>query len=236
MENYILVKNLSRVYGGKKEVPTIALEDVNFSFNKGEINSILGASGSGKTTLLNCLSGLDKVTNGSIMIDNVDVTKLKDKELTKFRRKNVGFIFQTYNLVYELTVKENIMLAGELVDDPYNIDEIIKIVGLEEQKDKFPFQLSGGQQQRVAIARAIIKKPKLLFADEPTGALDEKSGKDVLNLIKEVNKDLGITVIMVTHNPGMALIGQKILKLNSGKLIEDITNENVIDAADVKWD
>lgn len=212
-----------------------ALDDISLSINAGEIVVILGPSGSGKSTMLNILSGIDKPTKGQIFFNGNRIDKMNDLELTNYRKDYLGFIFQSYNLISSLTVKENIELGKELSVNPLNMDKVIKSVELNEQKNKYPYQLSGGQMQRVAIARSLVKNPQVLFCDEPTGALDEKTGKKVLRLLQDINKEYQTTMIIVTHNPSIALMANTVIKMNSGKIKEIIHNTEVKDAIDLRW-
>ena len=212
-----------------------ALNEVSVDILKGKINTILGPSGSGKTTLLNMLSSLDQVNSGEIMYEGIDITKLNDKEKTLYRRKNIGFIFQSYNLISTLTVRENVELGEYLSKEALDIDEVLEQVGLTAHKDKYPHQLSGGQQQRVAIARVLVKNPKVIFCDEPTGALDEESGREVLALLQKLNEKYSTTLIMVTHNPNIADMSHKVIKFNSGKIVSEKTNDEVKSAFEIEW-
>lgn len=214
---------------------THALDGVSFEIEDGEAVVILGPSGSGKSTMLNVLSGIDIPTSGVITFEDTHLENMSDAQLTEYRRENLGFIFQSYNLVSNLTVYENIELGSHLSDDTLDIHEILEIVGLSEMKHKFPYQLSGGQMQRVAIARAVAKNPKVLFCDEPTGALDEKVGKQTLKLLQDINKKYGTTVIIVTHNPAISQLANSVIKMNSGKVVSMIKNETVIDASEIGW-
>ncbi|MFV0249626.1 MAG: ABC transporter ATP-binding protein [Bacilli bacterium] len=216
-------------------ITTHALNNINLEIKKGEIVVILGPSGSGKSTMLNILSGIDNPTSGNVLFDSKKIDKLKEIELTNYRKDNLGFIFQSYNLISNLTVKENIELGKELSTNPLNLDEIIKIVELKDHKDKYPYQLSGGQMQRVAIARALVKNPKVLFCDEPTGALDEKTGKKVLQTLIDINKLYQTTLIIVTHNPSIADIANTVIKMNSGEIKEIIQNKEVMDIESLRW-
>lgn len=229
------LKNVTKTYKNFSGI-THALNKISFEIKRGEIVVILGPSGSGKSTLLNILSGIDSETSGKIIFDGkIDMSKLSDNDKTLYRRENLGFIFQSYNLVPNLTVYENVEFGGHLSDESLNIDEILKVVGLDEMKNKFPCQLSGGQMQRVAIARAIVKNPKVLFCDEPTGALDEKVGKQTLKLLQEINKKYGTTIIIVTHNPSISNMANTTIRLNSGSIVENVHNENILDAESIGW-
>ncbi len=212
-----------------------ALDKVNVEMLEGKLNTILGPSGSGKTTLLNMLSSLDTIDSGKILFGETDIAKLNDKQRTKYRRDNTGFIFQSYNLISTLTVRENVELGAYLSKNALDIDGTIDQVGLSEHKNKYPHQLSGGQQQRVAIARVLVKNPKVIFCDEPTGALDEKSGRDVLDLLQKLNEKYKTTLIMVTHNPNIADMSHKIINFNSGKIVKEHLNENIKNAYEIEW-
>ncbi|MDD3453063.1 MAG: ABC transporter ATP-binding protein [Bacilli bacterium] len=237
MENIIEIKNITKSYYVGK-VPTKALDNVSLNIKKGEILVILGASGGGKTTLLNLVSGLDKIDknkNSKILYENKDISKYSDSKMTKFRKRNLGFIFQTYNLLEHLNVYENVLVGSSLGRKKVDVHSIIETVGLKQHEKKYMHQLSGGEQQRVSIARALAKKPKVMFCDEPTGALDEKTGKVVLQSLVEANNKYDTTLIIVTHNPGIALIGDKIIKMNSGKIVDEIINEKRTDPKDIPW-
>ena len=212
-----------------------ALNDIDLEIKEGEIVVILGPSGSGKSTMLNLLSGIDSPTKGKIYFKDRPINKMSDLELTNYRKTYLGFIFQSYNLVSSLTVKENVELGRELSTLPLDINEVIDAVELKDQKNKYPYQLSGGQMQRVAIARSLVKNPSVLFCDEPTGALDEKTGKKVLELLQDINKKYKTTMIIVTHNPSIALMANTVIKMNSGKIVEIIHNKKVASAKDLRW-
>ncbi len=212
-----------------------ALNDVSVEFEEGQINTILGPSGSGKTTLLNMLSGLDSVDSGEILFDENNIARYDRKKLTQYRRNNTGFIFQSYNLISTLTVRENVELAHYISKNPLDIDEVIAQVDLSEHASKYPHQLSGGQQQRVAIARVIVKNPKIIFCDEPTGALDEVSGRNILDLLQKLNAKYKTTLIMVTHNENIANMSHKVLYFKNGKIINEVINKNVMNAYEIEW-
>ena len=217
------VENLKRYYK-TNDVEVRALDGVSFEVNKGEFVSIIGASGSGKSTLLHILGGLDYPTSGKVLIDDTDIYALKDDERTIFRRRNIGFVFQAYNLLPMLNVYENIIipfgLDGDTVDKKY-VDSVIDILEISDQKYKMPNELSGGQQQRVAIARALVTKPSLILADEPTGNLDSKSSSQVVYLLKKINKELGNTILMITHDDAVAQAAEKTLRIEDGRLVEN---------------
>lgn len=226
--------NVAKTYNSYDEV-TEALSDINLEIKEKEIVVILGPSGSGKSTLLNILSGIDTPTSGHVYYEQEKLENLTSLELTQYRKDNVGFIFQTYNLVANLTVYENIELGYQLASDPLNIDEILKLINMERYKDKYPSMLSGGEMQRVAIARALVKNSKLLFCDEPTGALDEETGKAILSLLQDINKKYHTTIIIVTHNPSVALMANTVIKMNSGKIVSITKNKEVVAAKDLRW-
>lgn len=234
MENLIEIKNIYKTYKIGK-VENHALNNINLNIKNGEIVVILGPSGSGKTTLLNVISGLDKISKGKIIYDGKNISKYKDYKMTRFRKKNLGFIFQTYNLLEHLNVYENVLVGSNLGKTKTDINEIIETVGLKKHCKKYMYQLSGGEQQRVSIARALAKMPKVMFCDEPTGALDEKTGKNVLSLLQKINKKYHTTMIIVTHNPSIANMGNTVIKMNSGNIVETIKNKEIIDAKDLGW-
>ncbi|MBQ8604884.1 MAG: ABC transporter ATP-binding protein [Oscillospiraceae bacterium] len=217
------------------EVEIKALDNINFEIEQGEFVVILGASGAGKTTILNLLGGMDTLTTGTIEVDGRNVSSANDKELTEYRRHDIGFVFQFYNLVQNLTAFENVELARQICRDPIDGDEVLKLVGLEKRRDNFPSQLSGGEQQRVAIARAVAKNPKLLLCDEPTGALDYVTGKQVLKVLQDMSVERKMTVVMITHNAALADMGQKIIKVRSGKIEDIIINEHPKNVEDIEY-
>ncbi len=228
------VKGISKIYTNG-EVENKALDNVNLTINENETVTILGPSGSGKTTLLNMLSGLDSVDSGVIKFKGKDITKYNEAKLTKYRRDNTGFIFQSYNLVATLTVRENVQLGAQLSKNSLDVDEMIKKVGLQDHIDKFPHQLSGGQQQRVAIARVLVKNPEVIFCDEPTGALDEQSGREVLDLLQKLTQEYYTTLIMVTHNVNIANMSHKVIYFKNGKIDKIEENEKVLSAFEIEW-
>ncbi|MBO8462067.1 MAG: ABC transporter ATP-binding protein [Firmicutes bacterium] len=212
-----------------------AVDGVSFEIEKGDLVIIVGPSGAGKTTLLNLIGGMDKATSGSLIVDKKDVAKYNEKELTLYRRNDVGFVFQFYNLMPNLTALENVELATELKKDSLDPKTILESVGLGERLRNFPGQLSGGEQQRVSIARAIAKNPKIILCDEPTGALDYKTGKNILKLLSDVAKKKGKTVIIVTHNSALTEIGDKVFKIKNGKIEESIVNKTPKNIEEVEW-
>ncbi|ERJ12494.1 ABC transporter ATP-binding protein [Haloplasma contractile] len=217
------------------EVKTHALRGIDLKIKEGELVVILGPSGSGKSTLLNVISGLDTVTEGTIRVNNQEITSYNEKKLTSFRRNKLGFIFQSYNLLPNLTTYENVEVGEYLSKSPLSINDILNQVGLKSEKNKFPYQMSGGQQQRVSIARAVVKNPSILFCDEPTGSLDEDTGKQVLKVLQDLNNELGTTIIIVTHNIAIKDIADRVIKMRSGEIDEIITNDQKIDAKEVSW-
>ena len=223
MESIIKVSKLDKTFG-KGENAVRVLKDVSFEINKGEFVSLMGASGSGKSTLLYLIGGLDKPTDGKVYINGKDINTLKEKEMAKLRRKDIGFVFQFYNLVQNLTVEENIMLPVVMdgkkeKDYKERLDKILDIIGLKDKRNNLPNELSGGQQQRVSIARAIILSPTILLADEPIGNLDSKAGEEVMKLFKEINEKEGITILQVTHSSDAAKYGNRLINLKDGKII-----------------
>ena len=226
--------NVSKIYKNNSE-DNHALNKINLEIEEGEIVVILGPSGRGKSTMLNILSGIDNPSKGKVYFKEERIDKLKENELTKYRRDNLGFIFQSYNLVPSLTIKENIEMGSELSKEPLNVKRIVNVVGLDKHINKYPYQLSGGQMQRVAIARALSKNPSVLFCDEPTGALDEETGKNVLKLLQEINKEYKTTMIIVTHNPSIAEMANTVIKMNSGEIKEIIKNKKTKDALELRW-
>ena len=225
--SYIQFNNVSKIYK-MGEVTINALNDTNFEINKGELVVIVGPSGAGKTTTLNILGGMDTASSGSVIVDGKEVTKLKGKDLIKYRREDIGFVFQFYNLVQNLTAKENVELATQICKNSLDPDEVIEKVGLKDRKNNFPSQLSGGEQQRVAIARAIAKNPKLLLCDEPTGALDYKTGKQILKLLQDTCRKEKMTVLIITHNTAIAPMADKVIQFKNGKAESIKINENPI--------
>ena len=234
MQNYIQFENVKKTYI-MGEVKINALDGVNFSINKGELVIVVGSSGAGKSTILNILGGMDSPTSGTVLVDNKNISKYNEKELTKYRRHDIGFVFQFYNLVQNLTAIENVDLATQICKNPLNPNDVIKSVGLESRKNNFPSQLSVGEQQRVAIARALAKNPKLLLCDEPTGALDYNTGKSILKVLQDTNKTLGMTVVIITHNMAIAPMGDKIITVKNGKVNDIVKNENPMAVERIEW-
>jgi hypothetical protein len=232
--SYIEFQNVKKIYK-MGDVKIKALNGADFSIEKGEFAVIAGASGAGKSTILNLMGGMDTATTGKIIVDKENVSKFSAKKLTTYRRYDIGFVFQFYNLVQNLTVRENVELATQICKNPLDIDEVIEAVGLKDRSSNFPSQLSGGEQQRVAIARALAKNPKLLLCDEPTGALDYHTSKEILKLIEDVNKKYGNTVIMVTHNDAIQNMADRVIKLRDGEIMDNIVNKDKIDARNLEW-
>lgn len=231
---YIKFENIVKEYK-MGEITIKALDNTNFEIEKGELVVIVGPSGAGKTTTLNILGGMDKATSGKVIVDGKEITKLNNKQLIEYRRNDIGFVFQFYNLVQNLTAKENVELATQICKDALDVNEILEKVGLAERKDNFPAQLSGGEQQRVAIARAIAKNPKLLLCDEPTGALDYKTGKSILKLLQEMSRKEKMTVAIITHNGAIAPMADKVIHFKNGTAEKVEINQNPISIDDIEW-
>jgi putative ABC transport system ATP-binding protein len=230
----VRLQDVSRTFTmGDVSVP--ALRDVSMAVEQGEVLVVLGPSGSGKTTLLNVIGGIDRPTEGRVCFEQTDLSALDDGELTAYRRRHVGFVFQFYNLVPTLTAYENVLSAGELVDDALDAGEALDTVGLADRADHFPAQLSGGEQQRVSIARALAKRPRLLLADEPTGSLDLEMARQVLGVLQRLNREHGLTVVLITHNLALGAIADRSIRLVSGRVTETAANENPIPASEVSW-
>lgn len=234
MSKYIEFKNVKKVYK-MGEINIEALSGVNFSVDKGEFVVVAGASGAGKSTILNILGGMDSPTSGEIIVDGKYINDYSNKELITYRRYDIGFVFQFYNLVQNLTAKENVELATQICKDPLNIDEIMEAVGLQDRKNNFPAQLSGGEQQRVAIARALAKNPKILLCDEPTGALDYNTGKSILKLLQDMCRTMEMTVIIITHNLALTPMGDKVIRVKNGKIESVVINENPTPVERIEW-
>lgn len=230
----IEVKNCSKKYVNGDSI-IYANKDINFTIEKGELVVILGSSGTGKSTLLNILGGMDSCSSGSVVINGHNIADYTPRQLTAYRRNNVGFVFQFYNLVPNLTAKENVELATEIVPDAFNVEEALKAVGLGERMDNFPAQLSGGEQQRAAIAHAVAKNPQILLCDEPTGALDYQTGKQVLQILQDMSTKRGSTVIIVTHNAAIAPIGNQVIRIHDGQITDIKHNKHPQAIAAIEW-
>jgi len=228
------VENVSKLYQ-MGEVEVVAIKNINLDIYEGEFVVVLGPSGSGKSTILNILGGMDLPTEGKVFIKGEDITNYNDKKLTLYRREQVGFVFQFYNLIANLTAKENVELATEICKDALDVNSILDAVGLGDRKEHFPSQLSGGEQQRVAIARAVAKNPALLLCDEPTGALDFETGIKILALLKEINQKFKKTVIIITHNTPIGDMGDRVIRMRSGEIVKIKTNENPIHPERIEW-
>ena len=231
---FIDVTNLKKSYTTGM-VRAEVLKGIGMKLDKGEIGVILGPSGSGKSTLLNILGGIDRGDSGQVFIDGAEISNLNDDRLTDYRRGDIGFVFQFYNLVPNLTVGENIEVVSNISKSPLNTDEVLAAVEMKDKKHRFPRELSGGEQQRVSIARAIVKNPKLLLCDEPTGALDFQTSRSILQLLQQVNKKYGTTILMITHNAAIAAMANRVFKLRSGEIVEELVNEKTIPAERIEW-
>ncbi len=230
---FLEIQDVKKSYG--KDTSYIqVLKGVSSAVEKGQMCVIQGTSGSGKSTLLNCIGGLDTMDSGSVRVDGKEIFGLRPAELSDYRRDYLGFIFQFYNLVPNLTVRENIQVCGYLTDSPLDMEELLEVLGLTEHQNKFPAQLSGGQQQRCAIARALIKNPELLLCDEPTGALDSKTSRDILILLEKINKKYGTTMLIVTHNNSIKNMVHKVIVIKDGQIIKDYENEKIVPAAELE--
>ncbi|MCI7095594.1 MAG: ABC transporter ATP-binding protein [Clostridiales bacterium] len=231
---FVQFRNVGKVYH-MGEVEINALHDVSFEIEKGELVVIVGPSGAGKTTLLNILGGMDTLTSGQVVLDGTEVSGMNKKQLTQYRRENVGFVFQFYNLIGNLTALENVELANQICKNPLDAEQILKDVGLGERMKNFPSQMSGGEQQRVAIARALAKNPKLLLCDEPTGALDYQTGKAILRLLQDTGRKTGMTVIIITHNGALTAMADRVIRVRSGTVVSTQVNEHPQDIAEIEW-
>ena len=231
---YVKLDKVSKIYG-TKEVKIVAVDEISFEIAKGEFVVIVGPSGAGKTTVLNILGGMDQATSGEVLVDGRNIARYNSRQLTGYRRNDIGFVFQFYNLVPNLTALENVELALQICKNPLDAREVLEEVGLKDRLTNFPAQLSGGEQQRVSIARALAKNPKLLLCDEPTGALDYHTSKEILKLIEDVNKKYGNTVIMVTHNDAIQNMADRVIKLRDGQIRDNIVNNSKVSAADLEW-
>lgn len=231
---FLSIRDLTKSYGNG-EARVKVLKGISTEINRGEICVLFGPSGSGKSTFLNMVGGLEPADSGSICVGDVDITTLKDCELVEYRRRELGFIFQFYNLVPDLTIRENIEVCQYLSKDPLPLDDLIHSLGLWEHRGKFPNQVSGGQQQRCAIGRALVKNPSLLLCDEPTGALDYHTSKEILELMERINQEYGSTMVIVTHNDAIRHMSHHILRLRDGELSEDVLNEHLLPARELTW-
>lgn len=232
--SYIDVKNIKKQYK-VGDLIINALEDISFHIEEGEFVVIVGPSGAGKTTVMNIIGGMDTVTSGQVLIDEKDISQNTDRQMTEYRRDDVGFVFQTYNLIPNLTAKENVELATHINKDSRNALESLQLVNLSDRANNFPAQMSGGEQQRVAIARAVAKNPKLLLCDEPTGALDSETSKTVLKVLKDCNQDENMTVIVITHNEAITAIADRIITIRDGLVASNIINDNKKEVDDIEW-
>ncbi len=234
MSEFVEVRGVSKIYR-MGEVKITAVDRMSFSVSKGEFVVIVGPSGAGKTTVLNILGGMDSASSGHLFVDGTDISALDARGLTRYRREDIGFVFQFYNLVQNLTALENVELAVELCRDHLDASSVLDDVGLSERKNNFPAQLSGGEQQRVSIARALAKNPKLLLCDEPTGALDYETGKAILGLLHQMSRERGMTVIVITHNSAIAEMADRVIHIRNGKVAREERNEHPLPAEDLEW-
>lgn len=232
--SYVEFKDVCKVYSSG-EIKVEALKNASFEIEQGEICVIVGQSGAGKTTLLNILGGMDNLTTGSVFLDGVEISKYNNKQLAKYRRQDIGFVFQFYNLIPNLTAIENIEIASELSKEPMDPEEVIMQVGLGERRDNFPAQLSGGEQQRISIARALAKNPKLLLCDEPTGALDYETGKAILKLLQDCSRERKMTVVIITHNSALTAMADRVIKVKNGEIVSVKLNENAVPVDEIEW-
>ena len=231
---FVEFENVGKTYQ-MGQVQINALHDASFTVEKGELVVIVGPSGAGKTTLLNILGGMDTLTTGCVKIDGQDISKYNRRRLTQYRRQDVGFVFQFYNLIGNLTALENVELANQICEEPLDAAQVLRSVGLEERMKNFPSQLSGGEQQRVAIARALAKNPKLLLCDEPTGALDYQTGKAILKLLQDTGRQTGMTVIIITHNSALTAMADRVIKVKNGTVVSEKINETPVDVELIEW-
>lgn len=234
MDTFVKLENITKIYH-MGEVEIRAVDGIDFSIQKGEFVVIVGPSGAGKTTVLNILGGMDTASGGRITVDGQDITKYSERQLTGYRRDDIGFVFQFYNLIPNLTALENVEMALQICRNPLDARAVLKEVGLEERMDNFPAQLSGGEQQRVSIARALAKNPKLLLCDEPSGALDYNTGKAILKHLQEMCREKGMTVIVITHNSALAPMADRLIKIKNGKVSSMKVNENPISIDEIEW-
>ena len=234
MNKYVTLRDVKKIYRmGEVEIPACA--GINFEINQGEFAVVVGSSGAGKTTVLNILGGMDSATSGEVIVDDVDVTKFSRRQLTSFRRDDIGFVFQFYNLIPNLTALENVELALQICKEPLDAVEVLEEVGLGERLHNFPSQLSGGEQQRVSIARALAKNPKLLLCDEPTGALDYNTGKSILKLLQDTCIKRGMTVVLITHNSAIAPMANRVIKIKNGLVANVTENDNPVAVETIEW-
>ena len=231
---FLTVRGLCKHYG-EDDARLDVLKNIDLEVERGEICVLLGPSGSGKSTFLNIIGGLEHADSGHVVIDGEDLCAMKDRELDEYRRRQLGFVFQFYNLIGDLTVRENIEVCEHISANPLDMDDLLESLGLADHQRKFPSQVSGGQQQRCAIGRALVKNPSLLLCDEPTGALDYKTSKEILALIEEVNRRYGCTVVIVTHNDAIRRMAHRVLRLRDGQLVEDIRNQSPVPASELEW-
>jgi len=231
---FLTISDLKKSYSNGTTT-THVLKGMSMELGKGEIGVILGPSGSGKSTLMNIIGGVDRADGGKVEVDGMGITDLNDNQLVEYRRESIGFVFQFYNLVPNLTVAENVELVSNIGRNPFKIEDVLSSVGLLEKKNRFPRELSGGEQQRVSIARAIVKNPKLLLCDEPTGALDYETSRSVLTLLEEVNAKFGTTILMITHNSALADMAHAVFRLRGGEVVEAIKNTELIPAERIEW-
>jgi putative ABC transport system ATP-binding protein len=231
---FLKVENIKKSYN-TGNVSITVLKGVDVILDKGEIGVILGPSGSGKSTLMNIIGGIDRCDSGTVLVDGVEITNLDDNKLTDYRRENIGFIFQFYNLIPNLTVGENIEVVSNISRTPLKTDEVLKAVNMLDKKHRFPRELSGGEQQRASIARAIVKNPKLLLCDEPTGALDFSTSREILNLLQTVNREFATTILMITHNTAISAMANRVYKVRSGEIVESEVNETTLPAERIEW-
>lgn len=232
--SYIELKNVGKHYN-MGEITIVAAADVNFTVEKGELAVITGPSGAGKTTILNILGGMDTCDQGEVYLDGKMISHFNPRQLTTYRREDVGFVFQFYNLIQNLTAKENVELATEICKNPMSPVEVLGLVGLSDRMNNFPSQLSGGEQQRVAIARAIARNPKILLCDEPTGALDDNTGKSILKLLQEMSREANMTVIIITHNMAITPMADRVIRMKNGTVAQILTNENPLPVERIEW-
>ncbi len=234
MENFVQLQDITKIYK-MGEIEIRAVDGIDFTIHKGEFVVIVGPSGAGKTTVHNILGGMDTATSGSLLVDGEEITKYSARQLTGYRREDIGFVFQFYNLVPNLTALENVELALQICREPLDAREVLREVGLADRMDNFPAQLSGGEQQRVSIARALAKNPKLLLCDEPTGALDYNTGKAILKLLQDMCRERGMTVIVITHNSALAPMADRLIKIKNGKVSKMEINKNPVSIDEIEW-